>query len=147
MCLGSVPWLPPECTGMYSLKMTPGLFFFPALSITKTCNGVPGLCDLPYNKVTLPSSHTSAAYGLSYDWVGEIPVYTKIRKHLAISQRETVAAQLEDGIRAFDIEPCCTHGESYKKVRQRPNLYMGRLMRKVLSGIQTNIEKIAIKVY
>ena len=90
--------------------------FLSAIGSDKKCNGVPGLCDLKFNEVTLPATHKSGAYGLTSSDFGEVTPYTNIRKSLAISQTLTFREQLEAGIRAVDIEPCCTDGESARKV-------------------------------
>ena len=87
-----------------------------AIGPSKTCNGVPGLCDLRFNEVTFPATHKSGAYGLTNEEFGEIQPYKQIRQNLATSQRLTFRKQLEAGVRAVDIEPCCSGAENERTV-------------------------------
>ena len=68
------------------------------------------------NQVTLPATHKSAAYSLTNDDFGEDQTYKQIRQNLATSQTLTFSEQLEAGIRAVDIEPCCSDGENERTV-------------------------------
>ena len=94
----------------------PHLLFSSAIGSDKKCNGVPGLCDLSLNDVTFPATHKSGAYNLDH---GNLNVYQplmEIREELATSQSLTFRQQLEAGVRALDIEPCCANHENLTTV-------------------------------
>ena len=87
-----------------------------AIGSDKKCNGVPGLCDLSLNDVTLPATHNSGAYNLDHGNLNDYQPLKKIREELATSQSLTFREQLEAGVRAVDIEPCCAHDETLNTV-------------------------------
>ena len=129
-----------------SLSLFPSLSFslsFPhsslhslrlAIGSDKTCNGVPGLCDLRFNEVTFPATHKSGAYGLTNDDYGEVQPYKQIRQNLATSQTLTFREQLEAGIRAVDIEPCCSKGENERTVSYTQTMKEGSCILKSFFG-------------
>ena len=90
-----------------------------AIGSSETCNGVPGLCDMNFNRVTLPAAHKSGTFNLTSSAYGETQPYKQIRRNLGTSQTLSFREQLEAGIRAVDIEPCCSEGENQRNVSCR----------------------------
>ena len=81
------------------------LTFFSVSVESQLCNGMKELCSLQINQVTLAGSHNAGAGfdGLLY--------YHKIAKLPAVSclyrnQRLSITAQLDLGIRYFDVDAC-----------------------------------------
>jgi hypothetical protein len=64
-----------------------------------TCNGTPGNCYLPYTSLTMPGTHNSVATHLP------MPCF------FVDQPGHTVAEQLLDGIRDFDIDTCESDGQ------------------------------------
>ena len=104
-----------------------------ALGSNKTCNGVPGLCDLKFNEVTLPGSHNSGAYTLTRG--SELEPWKTIRQNLATSQTLTFREQLEAGVRAFDIEPCCEKDDTYTTVSYNRNVSREKKYSRVIAPL------------
>jgi len=73
---------------------------------TRVCNGMAGLCDVPFDKVTFPGSHNAGAgyrthrdQGLMYYWSG-FEAFNAFSRN----QYSSLTEQLEDGARFFDID-------------------------------------------
>ncbi|CEM16912.1 unnamed protein product [Vitrella brassicaformis CCMP3155] len=88
----------------------PGAFDEPlsAMSIAeesecRACNGVGGLCDLPVLDVTYPGTHNSESYDLSGC---ECLAFTCGCESFHESQNRSLITQLDDGIRALDLDFC-----------------------------------------
>lgn len=62
-----------------------------AAPVVEACNGHPELCDLPFNRVALATTHNSMSAGDVADWM--FP-----------NQEKGIRAQLEDGVRGFLVD-------------------------------------------
>ena len=80
------------------------------VAATTQCNGMAGLCQLHLDEVTFPGTHNSYSgfNGFLYHWSGSHASSKYYR-----NQQLSITAQLDYGIRYFDIDTCwVSHDEA-----------------------------------
>lgn len=76
----------------------------------RICNGLPYLCDMPFDEIVFPGNHNSGSYTPLWSCSASIRCAGGLLINMIYNQASTITGQLDWGIRYFDIDICYCDG-------------------------------------